>query len=815
MSAQKIRAAVMPAPNVPIELREVPWPALEPGSAMLRTLYSEVCGTDVHVHHGRLGGVPYPLIPGHVSVGHLESICGEVTDVEGERFREGDLVTFLDVHETCGRCYECLVTKQTTRCPKRKVYDYTYGMRDGPLGGWAERIWMKPGVKILRMPRGVDPAQFIAGGCGLVTAVHAIERGDVRLGRSVAVLGAGPVGQAAVATAALSGAHPVIAIGAPESRLEFARRMGASHVLDLSVPAAERAAQVRAMTGGRGVDVVIEAAGDPAAVSQALDLGARWRPRGDRRAIHRRRRGVHQPAPSDQPEARRAAWLLGVRFLACLPGAECARSAGARSPLDGGDLRALSTRARRRGPRGGGYTVCGEGSHCPERVNPMNRREFTASMAAGAAASMAAGAAAFALPTRSMLAFAPPGPLVNGQRLNSHLAPARRIRAQSQGGVTRLAYTPEDRAGREYVMKLMRDAQLEVSTDAAANIIGRRAGSDISLKPILMGSHIDSVGEGGNYDGDVGSLGAIEVAQTLAEQRVALRHPLEVVVWQNEEGGLWGSHAATAELKPEELETVSQSGKTIRDGIRFLGGNPDDLARTRRQQGDVRAYLELHIEQGPILDRMGLDIGVVEGIVEVRRWEITIDGVANHAGTTDMGSRHDAMLSAARFIELVNKVVTSVSGRQVGTVGRIQALPNVPNVIPGRVTCTLDLRDLDPKKVTALYLTIEGEAKKVGAQNGTTFTFKQVTANAAAPTDPAIRAMIEDAAKELGLKTRSMPSGAGHDAQDVAHICPIGMIFVPSVGGISHAPKEFTAPKDIENGANVLLQTLLRLDRAG
>jgi threonine dehydrogenase-like Zn-dependent dehydrogenase len=267
-----IRAAVIPTPGASAEIRDLAWPVLEPGAAMLRTLYSEVCGTDVHLQQGKLSGVPYPLIPGHVSIGHLEEIRGTVTDIHGEAFREGDLVTFLDVHETCGRCYECLVTKQTTRCPKRKVYGITYGMNDGPLGGWATHIWMKPGVKMLRIPDGVDPATFIAGGCGLVTSVHAVERGQVALGNSVAVLGTGPVGQAAIALSRLSGAHPVIAIGAPASRLEFAERMGATHTIGLDVPEQDRAAQVRAWTGGRGVDVVIEAAGDPRAVAQALEL---------------------------------------------------------------------------------------------------------------------------------------------------------------------------------------------------------------------------------------------------------------------------------------------------------------------------------------------------------------------------------------------------------------------------------------------------------------------------------------------------------------------------------------------------------------
>ena len=265
----------MTAPRKPMEVRELAWPALEQGAAMLRTLYSEVCGTDVHLHHGKLSGVPYPIVPGHVSIGHLAEIRGTVTDIDGNAFREGDLVTFLDVHETCGRCYECLVSQADH--PLSVAKKCTVASRtewpDGPLGGWADHIWDETRREAAEDTGStVDPLSFIAGGCGLVTAVHAIERGDVRLGSSVAVLGAGPVGQAAVALAHLAGADPVIAIGAPASRLEFAKRMGASHTIDLDVPAEDRTARVRELTGGHGVDVVIEAAGDPRAVPQALDL---------------------------------------------------------------------------------------------------------------------------------------------------------------------------------------------------------------------------------------------------------------------------------------------------------------------------------------------------------------------------------------------------------------------------------------------------------------------------------------------------------------------------------------------------------------
>ncbi len=226
---QTIRAAAIARPHAPVEIIELAAPALEPGAALLRTVYSEVCGTDVHLHHGRLSGVPYPLVPGHVSVGRIEAMRGPITDVEGRAFREGDLVTFLDVHETCGACYQCLVARQSTRCPARKVYGITYGAKDGPLGGWAEQIWMKPGVKMIRLPDGLAPETFIGGGCGLVTALHALDRAEIRLDQSVVVLGAGPVGQSIAALARLSGAGDVIVIGGPDDRLAYARRMGASH----------------------------------------------------------------------------------------------------------------------------------------------------------------------------------------------------------------------------------------------------------------------------------------------------------------------------------------------------------------------------------------------------------------------------------------------------------------------------------------------------------------------------------------------------------------------------------------------------------
>lgn len=402
---------------------------------------------------------------------------------------------------------------------------------------------------------------------------------------------------------------------------------------------------------------------------------------------------------------------------------------------------------------------------------------------------------------------------VNGGRIIQHLIALGEFGKNPQGGVSRVAYSEADLMGREYVMNLMRTAKLEVGIDFAGNIIGRRPGSVPTLPPLLFGSHIDTVPEGGNYDGVVGSLGSIEVAQTLEEHNLTTRHPLELIIFQNEEGGLIGSRALDGELTERELDLVSRSGKTIREGIKFIGGDPTKLAEVRRKRGDIAAYLELHIEQGGTLDSEKLNIGIVEGIVGINWWDVTIEGFANHAGTTPMNQRQDALLAAAKFIEAVNRVVTSVAGRQVGTVGRIQALPGAPNVVPGKVVLSLELRDLDASKIKMLYERIHAEAQQITRGSGTRFDFKEINVNVPAPTDPRIRKIIADSAVELGLTTRLMPSGAGHDAQDMALLGPVGMIFVPSVAGISHSPREFSHPADIANGANVLMHTLLKLDQ--
>jgi N-carbamoyl-L-amino-acid hydrolase len=293
---------------------------------------------------------------------------------------------------------------------------------------------------------------------------------------------------------------------------------------------------------------------------------------------------------------------------------------------------------------------------------------------------------------------------------------------------------------------------------------------------------------------------------------LTLSHPLEVVIFQNEEGGTIGSIALARGLTERDLNLVTNSKKTIREGIKFIGGDPDRLASVVRKNGDIAAYVELHIEQGGILDKERIDIGVVEGIVGVYWWDVTVEGFANHAGTTPMNQRRDALLAAARYVDAVNRVVTSVTGRQVGTVGKIQAFPGAYNVVPGKVTTSLGLRDLDAAKVQMLFERIQGEVRQIEAATGTKFEFKPANASPPALTDQRVRRVIDDSARQLRLTTKLMPSGAGHDAQEIANLGPVGMIFVPSRDGISHSPREFSKPEDITNGANVLLHSLLKLD---
>jgi beta-ureidopropionase / N-carbamoyl-L-amino-acid hydrolase len=439
-------------------------------------------------------------------------------------------------------------------------------------------------------------------------------------------------------------------------------------------------------------------------------------------------------------------------------------------------------------------------------MNPRTRREFVRTTAA------ALGGLAFRPPP-----WAAQGDWktwrVNGPRVTQHLAALSRFGANAQGGVSRVAFSQADIDGRAFARDLMRQAGLDAAIDPVGNLVATRTGARPGALPILFGSHIDSVPEGGNYDGDVGSLAAIEVAQTLVERGYRNRHPLHVVIWCDEESGLTGSRGFIGDLPADELQRPGRDGVPLADKIRRIGGDPARLAEARHASGSVAAYVELHIEQGGILDEKGLQIGIVEGIVGIHHYDVTIKGFANHAGTTPMDRRRNAMLAAADLVLAVDRIVKSVPGRQVGTVGRLLVKPGAPNVIPGQVDLTVELRDLSTEKIELLWSRIHAEGQEVARRYDTTLEYALQHVNAPALSDPGVRAVIADAVQGLALSSQVMPSGAGHDAQDLARICPMGMIFVPSVKGISHSPLELTRPEDVTNGANVLLQTILRLDQ--
>ena len=360
----------------------------------------------------------------------------------------------------------------------------------------------------------------------------------------------------------------------------------------------------------------------------------------------------------------------------------------------------------------------------------------------------------------------------------------------------------------------MKKAGLEVTIDFAGNIIGKRNGKNASLKPIAFGSHIDMVPDGGNYDGCVGSISALEVIEVLNENQYITEHPLEVIIFSNEEGGTIGSMAMVGHLSKEGLQEKSQMGLTYSEGIKVIGGNPDAISNAILKKGDLKAFLELHIEQGGILEQENIEIGIVEGIVGIVQYDVTVEGAANHAGTTPMKLRRDALLAASKFIIEVNDIALKTEGNHVATVGKIDAMPGAYNVIPGKVVLGLEIRDLSSEKIEMLFAEMEKQAATIASETKTKISFeKRDNFIKPALTNRTLQQTIEKSAKAMGLSTKYMQSGAGHDSQEISLIAPIGMIFVPSVGGISHSPKEFTKANDMANGANVLLQTILALDK--
>ena len=441
----------------------------------------------------------------------------------------------------------------------------------------------------------------------------------------------------------------------------------------------------------------------------------------------------------------------------------------------------------------------------------MDRRAFLGTLAAGA------------LAVHGRLSAQSMAPLIVDARALRERIEALSLYGRPPGGsfadgVSRVAYSDADVGGRKYVMELMRTAGLIPRIDPAGNIFAKREGAEPALPPILFGSHIDSVPKGGNFDGDLGSLAALGVIEACDRATFRTRHPLEIVVWAAEEGvafnrGLSSSRIVAGDIAPSDMDQV-WNGLRRGDAIKRIGGDPERIMEARRPKGAWHSYLELHIEQGGTLEREKLSIGVVQGIVAIERYEAKITGFANHAGTTPMNERQDAAIAAAHLTLAVREVVTSRPGRQVGTVGKLELSPNAPNVVPGAATLIIELRDLSVALLKSIAEEIGARAAQIAVATRTSIEIVPVSSNAPAIADTGVQDIVERSASNLRLTSRRMPSGAGHDAQMMAQLAPMGMIFVPSIGGVSHSPRELTRWEDCAHGANLLLHAVVALDRA-
>ena len=405
---------------------------------------------------------------------------------------------------------------------------------------------------------------------------------------------------------------------------------------------------------------------------------------------------------------------------------------------------------------------------------------------------------------------------INNSRINRTLQELGQL-GDSPEGMDRVAYSSEDIAGRDYTIKLMREAGLETRIDTAGNMIGRRAGSDDSLPAIALGSHTDTVPKGGKYDGALGVMGAIEVIRTLEDQGHRTRHPLEVINFTNEEGTrfhrwLVGSRSMSGLLEQEDLDAVDDDGLPFGPCLADIGGDISRIGEAARSPGELAAYFELHIEQGPYLHRSGTPIGVVTGITGRAVFEVEIEGKANHAGTTPMSTRRDALVSASKLVLAIQKMAAEQEICRVSTVGSIKAVPNAVNVIPGSASIGLEFRDTDMEALAAAEQELRRITDRASTDDVVDIGVHRHRFTTSVPITPEMQSLVAEAAENCGFEWESLPSGAGHDAQAVANIAPVAMVFVPSVDGISHSREEYSAPQDCANGAQVLLELLLLAD---
>ncbi len=402
---------------------------------------------------------------------------------------------------------------------------------------------------------------------------------------------------------------------------------------------------------------------------------------------------------------------------------------------------------------------------------------------------------------------------IDSTRLSQRLAVLARIGQLPAGGVRRISYTPEDLQARQQVRQWMEEAGMSIRIDAAGNLIGTYPGQRSDAPALSTGSHIDTVPSGGRYDGALGVLAGIEVVCTLNEHQIRLNHPIEVIVFTDEEGGMIGSKAMSGRTQPDPEVYRRQEGRSIQECLSLIGGNWDQIATAQRTRQGMAAFVELHVEQGGILEATQTQVGVVQGIVSMNRFTLTVLGRNNHAGTTPMSMRRDALVAAAAVILAVNRLALNTPGDQVATVGYVDVYPNAPNIVPGRVELSLDIRDLSQDHVDHLESTLQIEIEQIAQRTHTKIVSTPGLRVEPTLAEPQIQAEIDQVCEQLHLSHRRMPSRAGHDAQEIGRFTDMGMIFVPSLAGVSHAEDEFTSPEQCAYGTNVLLQTFLRLDQ--
>jgi len=396
-----------------------------------------------------------------------------------------------------------------------------------------------------------------------------------------------------------------------------------------------------------------------------------------------------------------------------------------------------------------------------------------------------------------------------------------RIGIGNRGAVTRLVFSIKELRSRQVLIHLMRQAGLTVRIDAIGNIFGRFEGSDPRAPAVLAGSHLDTVIHGGKYDGPVGVIGALEAVRTISENKIRVRSPLEVVCFVGEESSRFGfstlgSSLAAGEVHADDLtHAVDPQGTKLENVLASLGITRRNLKSMRRDPKTLKAYLELHIEQGPILEAKGKRIGLVTSIAAPSRFRIILKGRADHSGTTPMNMRKDALVASAQLIEYIEKVCRQYAsmekGRVVGTVGAIKVEPGVINAVPGRAELAVDIRGTSAQSKNRVARLVKQQARVIAKKRGIGIEVLNIREEDPVPLDKRLLRLTRELCDEKQINYEIMPSGAGHDAMQMAKITPAGMIFVPSKRGISHNPLEWTDPKDIALGAQLLMETMVRV----